>query len=33
VEAGATVLVVGSHIYNDVASVAQNVARLRASTQ
>ena len=33
VEAGATVLVVGSHIYNDAAPVAQNVARLRASTQ
>jgi ribulose-phosphate 3-epimerase len=33
VEAGATVLVVGSHIYTDTAPVAQNVARLRASTQ
>ena len=31
VTAGATVLVVGSHIYNDAASVAENVARLRAS--
>jgi ribulose-phosphate 3-epimerase len=31
VDAGATVLVVGSHVYNDAASVAQNVARLRAS--
>jgi ribulose-phosphate 3-epimerase len=31
VDAGATVLVVGSHVYNNTASVAQNVARLRAS--
>lgn len=31
VEAGATVLVAGSSIYNDRASVAQNVAALRAS--
>jgi ribulose-phosphate 3-epimerase len=31
VEAGATVLVAGSSIYNDSASVAENVATLRAS--
>jgi ribulose-phosphate 3-epimerase len=31
VRAGATVLVAGSHIYNDAAPVAENVARLRAS--
>jgi ribulose-phosphate 3-epimerase len=31
VSAGATVLVAGSSIYNDMASVAQNVAALRAS--
>jgi len=31
VSAGATVLVAGSSIYNDKASVAQNVAALRAS--
>jgi len=33
VNAGATVLVAGSSIYNDKASVAQNVAALRASLQ
>ena len=33
VEAGATVLVSGSHIYNAAAPVARNVARLRASAQ
>jgi ribulose-phosphate 3-epimerase len=32
VSAGATVLVAGSSIYNDKASVAENVAALRAST-
>ncbi len=33
VSAGATVLIAGSSIYNDKASVAQNVAALRASTK
>ncbi|MBC8248683.1 MAG: ribulose-phosphate 3-epimerase [Anaerolineales bacterium] len=33
VDAGATVLVAGSSIYNDRASVAQNVATLRASVR
>jgi len=32
VEAGATVLVAGSSLYNDEATVAENVASLRAST-
>jgi ribulose-phosphate 3-epimerase len=33
VSAGATVLVAGSSIYNDQASVAENVAALRASAR
>lgn len=33
VDAGATVLVAGSSVYNDKASVAQNVAALRASVR
>jgi ribulose-phosphate 3-epimerase len=33
VEAGATVMVAGSAIYNNQASVAENVAALRASVR
>ncbi len=33
VEAGATVLIAGSSIYNNKASVAENVAALRASVK